>query len=83
MTTAERIYAEVQRLPEELADQVLDFILFLEQRHLPTEQMPSQESRASEIRRLAEAAQRSFPRLEREESAREALALRAEWDRQL
>ncbi|MBF0183214.1 MAG: hypothetical protein HQM06_02330 [Magnetococcales bacterium] len=33
MNTTERIYAEVKRLPEELADQVLDFVLFLEQRH--------------------------------------------------
>ncbi|MBF0436856.1 MAG: hypothetical protein HQL77_16000 [Magnetococcales bacterium] len=33
MTTAERIYAEVKRLPEDLADRVLDFVLSLEQRH--------------------------------------------------
>ncbi|MBF0107644.1 MAG: hypothetical protein HQL76_00515 [Magnetococcales bacterium] len=33
MTTAERIYVEVKRLPEALADRVLDFVLFLEQRY--------------------------------------------------
>ncbi|MBF0632540.1 MAG: DUF2281 domain-containing protein [Magnetococcales bacterium] len=82
MTTAERIYAEVKRLPEDLVDRVLDFVLFLEQRHVPAELMSNQESNASEIRRLAEAAQRSFPLLERDESAREAFALRREWDRQ-
>ena len=82
MTTAERIYTEVKRLPEDLADRVLDFVLFLEQRPLPADQKPNQESHASEIRRLAEAAQRSFPAMGREEAAREAAALRGEWDRQ-
>ncbi|MBF0142011.1 MAG: DUF2281 domain-containing protein [Magnetococcales bacterium] len=33
MSTAERIYDEVKRLPDDLADRVLDFVLFLEQRH--------------------------------------------------
>ncbi|MBF0419837.1 MAG: DUF2281 domain-containing protein [Magnetococcales bacterium] len=82
MNTAERIYAEIKRLPEDLVDRVLDFVLFLEQRHLLTDQMPNQESHASEIRRLAEAAQWSFPALGREEAAREAAALRGVWDRQ-
>ncbi|MBF0109993.1 MAG: DUF2281 domain-containing protein [Magnetococcales bacterium] len=82
MTTAERIYAEVKRLPEDLVDRVLDFVLFLEQRHVPAEQTPNQTNDASEIRRLAEAARKSFPLLERKESAREAFALREEWDRQ-
>lgn len=34
MKTAERIYAEVKRLPENIAVEVLDFILFLAQRHV-------------------------------------------------
>ena len=33
MRTAERIYNEVKHLPEEMTNQVLDFVLFLEQRH--------------------------------------------------
>ncbi|MBF0131195.1 MAG: hypothetical protein HQL75_01240 [Magnetococcales bacterium] len=33
MNTAERIYYEVKCLPDGLADRVLDFVLFLEQRH--------------------------------------------------
>ncbi|MBF0438705.1 MAG: DUF2281 domain-containing protein [Magnetococcales bacterium] len=33
MNTAERIYTEVKRMPEDLVDRVLDFVLFLEQRH--------------------------------------------------
>jgi len=33
MSTAERIYREVQRLPEALAMEVLDFVQFLELRH--------------------------------------------------
>ena len=33
MNTVERIYDEVKRLPDDLADRVLDFVLFLEQRY--------------------------------------------------
>ncbi|MBF0296071.1 MAG: hypothetical protein HQL96_12850 [Magnetococcales bacterium] len=33
MNTTQRIHDEVKRLPEDLADRVLDFVLFLEQRH--------------------------------------------------
>lgn len=33
MSTAERIYQEVQRMPESLAREVLDFVQFLEVRH--------------------------------------------------
>lgn len=33
MKTAERIYVEAKRLPENIATEVLDFILFLAQRH--------------------------------------------------
>lgn len=33
MNTAERIYAEVKHIPEDLADRVLDYVLFLKQRH--------------------------------------------------
>ena len=33
MSTAERIYQEVQRMPEPLAKEVLDFVQFLEHRH--------------------------------------------------
>ena len=33
MSTADKIYREAQRLPEPLAQEVLDFIGFLEQKH--------------------------------------------------
>lgn len=33
MKIAERIYAEVNRLPENIANEVLDFTLFLAKRH--------------------------------------------------
>ncbi|MBF0160004.1 MAG: hypothetical protein HQL58_10840 [Magnetococcales bacterium] len=33
MTIAERIYAEAQRLPDEMAHEALDFILFLVRRY--------------------------------------------------
>ena len=39
MSTAERIYQEVQRLPEPLAREVLDFVQFLEVRHGLTTEM--------------------------------------------
>lgn len=34
MSVAEKIAAEARKLPEELAREVLDFILFIEDRHL-------------------------------------------------
>ncbi|MBF0462156.1 MAG: hypothetical protein HQL87_12245 [Magnetococcales bacterium] len=40
MTTAERIYTEAKRLPEALANEVLDFILDIEQRHAAQSRIP-------------------------------------------
>jgi len=41
MTVAEKISAEARKLPDELAQEVLDFILFLESRHLREQRAPS------------------------------------------
>ncbi len=43
MNTAERIYAEVRCLPEALADRVLDFVLFLGQKHAPIRGLATQD----------------------------------------
>jgi hypothetical protein len=40
MTVAEKIAAEARKLPEELAREVLDFILFIEDRHLRDSRVP-------------------------------------------
>jgi hypothetical protein len=41
MTVAEKISAEARKLPDELAQEALDFILFLESRHLRGQRAPS------------------------------------------
>jgi hypothetical protein len=42
MSVAEKIAAEARKLPEELAREVLDFILFIEDRHLSDIRTPAQ-----------------------------------------
>ncbi|MBF0146767.1 MAG: hypothetical protein HQL84_10950 [Magnetococcales bacterium] len=49
MTTAERIYTEVKRLPEDLMDRVLDFVLFLEQRHAVGQSVQEMEREQDEV----------------------------------
>ena len=41
MSVAEKIAAEARKLPEELAREVLDFILFIEDRHLSDIRTPA------------------------------------------
>ncbi|MBF0132947.1 MAG: hypothetical protein HQL75_10235 [Magnetococcales bacterium] len=82
MNTAERIYDEVKRLPEPLAEQVLDFVFFLEQRRAKLgDAAPLGEFDAGEIRRRALAAQRHFPPMDRAVLDEEFTAIRREWDR--
>ncbi|MEO5346817.1 MAG: DUF2281 domain-containing protein [Magnetococcus sp. YQC-9] len=77
MNTVERIHVEIDRLPGELAEEVLDFILFLGQRRAirPNEEQPES------ILDLARTAQRHFPAVNAEVRHQEFAALRNEWDR--
>jgi hypothetical protein len=50
MSIAEKIYAEVQTLPDELASEVLDFVHFLESRHAIRQQRVADPKPASRPR---------------------------------
>ena len=60
MGTVERINDVVQRLSEEQAHKVLDFVQALEQEQISNEKSTSPE----EIRQLALAAQAAFPKMD-------------------
>jgi hypothetical protein len=50
MSIAEKIYAEVQTLPDELAMEVLDFVYFIESRHAGRQQRRADSQSASQPR---------------------------------
>ena len=85
MNTAERIYAGVKRMPEGIARQVLDFVVFLEKRHLFQQEDKksdgSQEISTNQLERLVQAARESFPATGKRVRDQEFAAMRNEWDR--
>ncbi|MBF0152235.1 MAG: hypothetical protein HQL64_00615 [Magnetococcales bacterium] len=86
MNTAERIYAEIRRMPEEQAHQVLEFIEAVKkQGAIPRRTLREQIDCMSpeELKEKALAAQASFPRMDQEELAKEFADMRKEWDRTL
>lgn len=50
MSIAEKIYAEVKTLPDELAMEVLDFVYFIESRHTTRQQHRAASQSASQPR---------------------------------
>lgn len=86
MNTAERIYAEVKRMPEKEAHQVLEFIEAVKkQGAIPRRTLREQIYCMSpeELTQKALAAQACFPRVDQEELAKEFADMRNEWDRML
>ncbi|MBF0163491.1 MAG: hypothetical protein HQM01_03115 [Magnetococcales bacterium] len=84
MNTAERIYAEVKRMPEKEAHQVLEFIEAVKnQGVIPRRTLREQIDCISpeELKEKALAAQAGFPRVDQEALAKEFAGMRDEWDR--
>ncbi|HAT51256.1 MAG: hypothetical protein HQL07_04225 [Nitrospirae bacterium] len=84
MNTAERIYTEVKRMPEEQAYQVLEFIEAVKkQSAIPGRSLPERIYRMSpeELEKKALAAQTGFPRMDQEKLAKDFADMRDEWDR--
>lgn len=84
MNTAERIYTEVKRMPEEQAHQVLEFVEAVKQQS----SIPGRTLREriycmspEELKKKALAAQADFPRMDQEKLAKEFADMRDEWDR--
>ncbi|MBF0340450.1 MAG: hypothetical protein HQL95_05730 [Magnetococcales bacterium] len=84
MNTAERIYAEIKRMPEEQTHQVLAFIEAVKkQGAVPGRTLREQIYCMSpeELKKKALAAQASFPRVDQAQLAKEFADMRDEWDR--
>ncbi|MBF0179392.1 MAG: hypothetical protein HQM03_05115 [Magnetococcales bacterium] len=84
MSTAEEIYDKARNMPETLAREVLDFMLFVEQRQSTLQGVSDDERTAPEtMMRLVKAAQESFPKVDFATLRQEFASLRDEWDRTL
>ncbi|MBF0401444.1 MAG: hypothetical protein HQL90_11820 [Magnetococcales bacterium] len=84
MNTAERIYAEIKRMPEQQAHQVLEFIEAVKkQGGIPGRTLRERICCMSpeELKKKALAAQAGFPRVDQEQLAKEFADMRDEWDR--
>ncbi len=82
MNTAEKIYDKARNMPEELAREVLDFMLFVEQRQRARKNASDErETDPESMMRLVKAAQESFPKVDSETVRQEFASMRDEWDR--
>ncbi len=84
MNTAERIYTEVKRMPEEQACQVLEFIEAVKkQGSIPGRTLRKGIDCMSpeELKKKALAVQAGFPKMGGEALAKEFAEMRDEWDR--
>ncbi|MBF0154729.1 MAG: hypothetical protein HQL64_13390 [Magnetococcales bacterium] len=82
MNIAEKIYHKARNMPEELAREVLDFMMFMEQRQrVRQDDSEEHETEPETMMRLVKAAQESFPKVDSETLRQESASLRDEWDR--